>query len=113
MKKLFLFFALLTGLNLNAQTNSDWKWIHPTPQGQTLNWFRMISPTTWVAAGDYGIFLKTTNAGLTWKSSTGGYKSSLYPLAPIYSNFRSGWFIDSNIILLATNSSRGIVRTTN
>lgn len=113
MKKLFLFFALLTGLNLNAQTNSDWKWIHPTPQGQTLNWFRMISPTTWVAAGDYGIFLKTTNAGLTWKSSTGGYNSSLYPLAPIYSNFRSGWFIDSNIILLATNSSRGIVRTTN
>ncbi|MFZ4589990.1 MAG: YCF48-related protein [Ignavibacteria bacterium] len=117
MKKLVGYLTLLIiVLSINsilAQNDPNWKWIHPKPQGQFINWFKMINANVWLAAGDYGSFLKTTDAGVTWKTTTGGYPSSLYSGTPIYTNFKSGWFFDQNNGLLGTQASHGIVKTTN
>lgn len=68
MKKSFLFFLILlsfTGM-LYSQTGSDWKWLHPQPQGNRLNYVQAFSGTTWYAIGYAGTFMKTTDAGATW-----------------------------------------------
>ncbi|QOJ29926.1 MAG: T9SS type A sorting domain-containing protein [Ignavibacteriales bacterium] len=63
---LVLFFAFsVTGL-LNAQTGSDWKWLHPNPQGSQLRAVHAFSPTKWYALGAAGTFMKTTDGGATW-----------------------------------------------
>lgn len=114
MKKLSLILIIfLTTASLFAQTSPSWKWIHPKPQGQNINWFKIIDANTWYAAGDYGVFLKSTDAGATWKTSTGGYPSSLYPGAGIFQNFKSGFFFNANTGYLGVQAVRGIVKTTN
>lgn len=114
MKKIFLAaLFLLSGISLFAQTSSEWKWIHPKPQGQYLRWIQAIDANTWVSGGDYGQFLKTTNAGLNWVTSTGGYPSTLYPGAMIYQNLLCAQFFNANTGFIGVQSVRGIVKTTN
>ncbi len=114
MKKFFILAAVLIfGFNLHSQNSAEWKWIHPKPQGQYLNWFKMLDSLNWLAAGSYGSFLKTTDAGATWKTSTGGYPSTSYPRSPIFMDFRSAWFFNANTGYLGVQSSYGIVKTTN
>ncbi|MDP2301352.1 MAG: YCF48-related protein [Ignavibacteria bacterium] len=68
MKKSFLFFLLLLSSTsmLYSQSSSDWKWLHPTPQGNRLNYVQAFSATNWYAVGYAGTFMKTTDAGATW-----------------------------------------------
>lgn len=114
MKKLFLIVLLfIAGAGLYAQTSPDWKWIHPRPQGQYLRWFKMVDANTWYAAGDYGMFMKTTNAGVNWTTKTAGYPSTLYPGSGILQNSLSGYFLNANTGFLGVQSVRGIAKTTN
>src|SRR4030095_6974872 len=92
---------------------SGWSWIHPRPQGQNVNWFKMIDANNWYAGADYGSLIKTTNAGNSWTSVTGGYQSSLYPGAGIYGNIITSYFFNANTGFLGYGSCRGIVKTTN
>jgi len=117
MKKILTFvFVLISVVYFTdsfSQSSPEWKWIHPKPQGQYLRWFKMIDANNWFAAGDYGIFMKTTNAGVNWKVSTAGYPSTLYPNAGIYQNNLTGYFFDANTGFLGVQSVRGIAKTTN
>ena len=117
MKKIltFLVFLIAAGYFAEsfAQSTPEWKWIHPKPQGQILRWFKMIDANTWYAAGDYGIFMKTTNAGANWKVSVGGYGYSSYPGSGIYQNNLTGYFFDANTGFLGVQAVRGIAKTTN
>ncbi|MBI5402232.1 MAG: T9SS type A sorting domain-containing protein [Ignavibacteriae bacterium] len=114
MKKLFLIaIFFISGAGLLAQTSPDWKWIHPRPQAQYVKWVKMIDANTWYAAGEYGVFLKTTNAGTNWTVKTAGYPSTLYPGAGIYQNNLSGYFLNANTGFLGVQSVPGILRTTN
>ncbi|MBV6512920.1 MAG: Ycf48-like protein [Ignavibacteriaceae bacterium] len=63
---LVLFFAFSISGLLNAQTGSDWKWLHPNPQGSQLRAVHAFSPTKWYALGAAGTFMKTTDGGATW-----------------------------------------------
>ncbi len=114
MKKLILLgLFLLTVSGIYAQTTSEWKWIHPKPQGQYLRWVQAIDANTWVAGGEYGQFLKTTNAGINWFTSTGGYPSTLYPGAQIYQNLLCAQFFNANTGYIGVQAVRGIAKTTN
>jgi photosystem II stability/assembly factor-like uncharacterized protein len=114
MKKLLLivlFFLVAAGLL--AQTNSDWKWIHPRPVGQIMRYVKMFDANNWIIAGDYGNFLKTTDGGVTWRNSVGGYQNSSYPGAGTYNSFKCGYFFNANTGFLGVTGARGIVKTTN
>ncbi|MFZ4589988.1 MAG: YCF48-related protein [Ignavibacteria bacterium] len=114
MKKIILIAVfLLTGISLFSQTSQEWKWVHPRPQGQGINWLKMIDANTWLIGADYGNFLKTTNAGVNWYTSTGGYPNTSYPNAKIYQNIKTGYFFDANTGYIGVQAVPGIAKTTN
>ncbi|NOS86292.1 MAG: T9SS type A sorting domain-containing protein [Ignavibacteria bacterium] len=66
MKRNLLFAAVLFLVSVYSYSQLSWKWMHPTPQGNTLRYTKMFSATDWVAVGYGGTFMKTTNAGVNW-----------------------------------------------
>lgn len=113
MKKItFLLILLFTAFNIYSQSGG-WQWSNPKPQGGTVQNMKMIDANNWYAMCDYGVMIKTTNAGINWTAFSIGYQSTLYPAAGIYTNLLSGWFFDANNFVLGTASSRGIVRSSN
>lgn len=103
-----IFTLSVTGL-LNAQTGSDWKWLHPAPQGNQLRAVHAFSATKWYALGLAGTFMKTTDGGATWSFhhqagrpfGTSGQASNGYDFH---------FFDEQNGILCG--SSGGILKTT-
>ncbi|MDP4116280.1 MAG: hypothetical protein Q8903_09110, partial [Bacteroidota bacterium] len=61
---LFIFCSLC--LNIYSQENQSWKWLHPQPQGNAINWFKAWDSNNWYALGNARTFMKTTNAGASW-----------------------------------------------
>jgi len=106
---LLLFFVfILCSSSLIAQNDQPWKWVHPTPQGNTLRYVKTFSATTFYALGYAGTFLKTTNSGTNWFITHKVFGEMQNSQLFIY----SGWFFDQNIGL-ACGSSGKIARTTN
>ena len=60
----------------------SWKWLHPRPQGNALKYVKIFSADDWLAVGDGGTFMKTTNGGTNWyiTHDVTGYKA----YGPIY-----------------------------
>jgi photosystem II stability/assembly factor-like uncharacterized protein len=106
----FLFLSVFS--SAFSQSTPDWRWVHPRPQGQYINWFKMVTPTVWYAVGEYGSVIKTTDAGTTWRTFTGGYPQNSYPGAGIFNNNRCAWFFDQNNGLIGVNACRGIAKIT-
>jgi hypothetical protein len=113
MKKItFLLILIFSVSNLFSQTGG-WSWSHPKPQGEIVRNIKMMDANNWFVMCDYGVLLKTSNAGANWQAIYIGYQNSLYPGSGILQSLYSGWFFDNNNFLLGCQSSRGIVRTTN
>jgi photosystem II stability/assembly factor-like uncharacterized protein len=114
MKKLILISVIiLTAAGLFAQSTPEWQWVHPRPQAQYLNWMKMVDANNWYAAGDYGMIMKTTNAGVNWTTKTAGYQNGTYPGAGMLQNYKCGYFVNVNTGYLGVQSVPGIVKTTN
>lgn len=109
MKKILLpIILLLATQTLFAQLYTDWKWIHPTPQGNTLRYVKRWDANNWYAVGYGGTFIKTTNAGVNWtfhhragRPGTDGATSFIYD---------AHFFNQTTGIVCGTG---GIQRTTN
>lgn len=102
-----LFISMTFGV-INAQEVNQYKWLHQTPQGNTLRWVKMWDANNWYAVGYGATFMKTTNAGASWylrdniyKDATGGYEL-LY----------DAYFIDMNTGWAGGNGGK-IMKTTN
>ena len=113
MKKAFLFsisILFLLTMSTYSQINSNWKWMHPKPQGNALRYVKMFSASTWYAVGYAGYFIKTTNGGSTWiqYSNAGGTRSGYGQGKSLY----SGWFFNMNTGLVCGYQG-WIGRTTN
>lgn len=94
-----------------SQVNSDWQWLHPTPQGNDIRYIKMLTENNWVAVGYTGTLMRTTNAGINWLVSTnyfGFYSSFLGQGKNIY----DAYFRDSNTGI-ACGTQGYIARTTN
>ncbi len=111
MRKLLLLFVMAVSLSnlVYSQTGSDWKWLHPTPQGNQLRAVQAFSGSTWYAVGLAGTFMKTTDAGATWEFNhmaglpfgSSGQASNAYDLH--FTDLNNG---------LVVGSSSGIMKTT-
>ncbi|MBT8392668.1 MAG: choice-of-anchor J domain-containing protein [Ignavibacteria bacterium] len=99
-----------SGFELDGQVieGSDWEWLHPTPNGSTLNWVQVIDANTWLMAGFGGTFMKTTDAGATFTvyKTVGNLSAS-----GIYRTIYDGHFFDANTGLIC-GSSGTLLRTT-
>ncbi len=108
--KLHLLFLLLIVLNLGvySQVNSPWKWVHPTPQGNTLRYVKAFNATTFYALGYAGTFIKTTNSGANWFITHNVFGTQQNDQIFAY----SGWFFDQNTGF-ASGEQGKLARTTN
>ena len=113
MQKRLLFYSLLitglisfTGL---AQLNQNWKWVHPYPQGNRLNYVKTWSITEWYCVGFAGTFMKTTDGGYNWTyhHNIGRKVGTSLQSAPIY----DAYFFDLNTGI-AVGGNGTISRTT-
>jgi photosystem II stability/assembly factor-like uncharacterized protein len=67
MKKLLLLLSIIFLFGTAAaQEYTSWKWLHETPQGNTLRWVKMWDANNWYAVGVNGTFMKTSDGGSTW-----------------------------------------------
>ena len=64
-KIIFAIFILLLSC---TSTFAQWKWQHPSPQGNDLNVISFANATTGWIGGAGGAILKTTNGGSSWTS---------------------------------------------
>jgi len=80
------------------------------PQGNTLNWVKTFSATHWIAAGNNGTFIRTTNAGASWDIFTNAGGTS--PTTKQGKNLYTGWFFDASTGLVC-GINKWIARTTN
>ena len=115
MKKKFLttcivLLAVFITFNtqLLSQVNSPWKWVHPTPQGNTLRYVKTFNAATHYALGYSGTFIKTTNSGTNWFISTNVFGTQENNQIYAY----SGWFFDQNTGLAGGETGK-LARTTN
>lgn len=108
MKRTILFAFIFFITTLISYSQLSWKWVHPTPQGNTLRYAKMFSATDWVAVGYGGTFMKTTNAGVNWSIThdAAGIKTSSQIL--LY----NAWFFNMTTGIVCGSSGQ-IWRTTN
>ena len=63
-----LLFVFLSFLSLSGFARNDeegWTWQYPRPQGNTLRAVA-VSPGAWIAVGDHGSIVRTSDDGLSW-----------------------------------------------
>lgn len=89
MKTRFILMALaavIFSASAFSQLNDNWKWLNPSPQGNTLNAVDFVDNNTGYSAGVYGTILKTTDGGAEWIQLNSG----------IDKNFMSMSFVNAN-----------------
>ena len=88
ISKLFLMalVVILVTASSYSQLNDNWKWLNPSPQGNTLSNVDFVNNNTGYAAGDYGTLLKTTDGGAIWNQISSGTGKDLLSLNFINEN---------------------------
>lgn len=81
---------------------TDWFWLSPYPQGNTLCAVTMIDSNTAVAVGGNGTVVNTTTRGAYWRVHNG--------VAGVTATLRSVAFVDANIGI-AVGDGGAVVRT--
>jgi photosystem II stability/assembly factor-like uncharacterized protein len=105
-----LLHVLFFTVHVFSQAGQNWKWVHPSPQGSDLNWVKAFDANNWVAAGNCGTFMKTSNAGATWSFNVnaGGTLQGFGSGKHLY----GGYFFDQNTGFVCGQNG-WIARTTN
>lgn len=109
MKK-FLLLSLLFyySQSILPQEYQNWKWVHPKPQGNSLNWVKMFDNNCWYMVGMEGTFIKTIDAGNSWFYhhnvgfiTTFGNRSNLYDA--YFKNLDTGYVVGQGGIFTTVN----------
>ncbi len=69
-KKIYLVFVLVISF---TTSNAQWRWLHPSPQGNDLYVSSFANANNGWCAGAGGAILKTTDGGNTWSSQNSGF----------------------------------------
>src|ERR1035437_2805717 len=112
MKKILLLSLLFYySQSILPQEYQNWKWVHPKPQGNSLNWVKMFDNNCWYMVGIEGTFIKTTDAGNSWFYhhnvgfiTTFGNRSNLYDA--YFKNLDTGYVVGQGGIFTTVN--RGV-----
>jgi photosystem II stability/assembly factor-like uncharacterized protein len=86
----FLYTIVLLLSTLIYPQVFNWEWQHPQPVGNNLNDITILPNGNYIAVGDYGVALLSTNAGASWVVT---YIDSLGGNRSIY----EAGFVDNNI----------------
>lgn len=86
MKKLTILFLFAC---IHSSLTAQWSWLHPNPQGNTINRISFINATTGWAAGEKGALIKTVNGGSTWTVQYAGTIKDIRALA--FTDLNHGW----------------------
>ena len=84
-------FLILAVFFISQTSFSQWQWVNPKPQGNTIHDMQFVSATTGFAAGDGGTILKTTDYGHTWNRLESGRMESLNSV--FFLDSLTGWAI--------------------
>jgi len=95
MRRAFAVWSTLFFICASLHAQSIWKWQNPLPQGNDLYDVFVIDRNTAVAVGRYGVFMKTTDSGLTWSSVPVVAVSQGQSSQRITQQLNSVWFNDS------------------
>jgi photosystem II stability/assembly factor-like uncharacterized protein len=89
MKIRILFLVIISLFSLSLQGFSQWNWLNPLPQGNTLHSvFALDSLTCW-AAGGCGTVMKTTDGGTTWSIVSTGTTEGFNKIC--FTDSLNGW----------------------
>lgn len=116
MKRILFFSILILTISYlsYSQVNTNWKWSHQKPQGNTLNWVKVWDMNNWYMVGNNGTFMKTTNAGATWYFH---HKAGVAPSTGLgnTTTLNAAWFFDLNtgVACGTVTGFQSVTRTTN
>ena len=65
-KDIIAAIAILCCVVSSYAQDSQYKFLHPTPQSNDLKWVKRWDANNWYAVGERATFMKTTNGGNTW-----------------------------------------------
>jgi photosystem II stability/assembly factor-like uncharacterized protein len=97
--KATFFFVLLTCYYTSV--NAQWKWLHPTPQGNDLNCTHFVNNLSGWAAGDGGAIVKTIDGGNVWSIQNCGFYEPIHGI--YFSDIITGYVASGNNFLNTTN----------
>ena len=99
----------------SQQTTNGWYWVNGQPQGQSLNWCKIVDATHYYAVGEAGVFMKSSDGGDTWliNPNAGVLDPSFGSGAGL--RLYSGWFFNANtgyVTGQSVSGDGGIIRRT-
>lgn len=110
MKSQLLFLiGFIFSTNIYAQEYSSWKWLHPRPQGNTLEWVKVWDENNWYALGYNGTFIKTTDGGSTFIYQSAGHYDTASASCQL---IEDAWFFDMNTGIVVGGAGGYISKTT-
>ena len=68
MKKTGLAFSLVLFLSVSIQTNAQWFWQNPLPQGNTLGSISLLNENSALVLGSNGALISTQDYGDSWSN---------------------------------------------
>ena len=97
----FLFQNSYSQQNING-----WYWLNGQPQSITLNWVKILNSSTFLAAGNNGVFMKSTDGGDSWviNSQAGAMQAASLNYGGTQ-NILTAWFFDANTGLVGGSSA--------
>ncbi|MBN8586335.1 MAG: T9SS type A sorting domain-containing protein [Ignavibacteria bacterium] len=85
MKKILIVIVILLNQYLHSQDN--WYWLNPYPTANYLTSSQFFDSKTGYVVGERGVFLKTSDAGITWLYSR---------IDSLYTDYPELFFLDQN-----------------
>ncbi len=93
---------LLFIVNITIFSQETWTWSYPAPQGNNLNSVSWVSGSIFVAVGDYGTILRTTNDGTDWSVISSGTTTKLNKVH--FCSAETGFSVGQAGIILKTSN---------
>lgn len=113
MKQSIKFYAAIFLLSMlfqnsfSQQNQNGWQWVNSKAQSNTINWIKIFDDTHYFAVGENGTFMRSTDAGDSWKINTqAGTTDPLFGSGATY-NLSSAWFFDVNTGMVVGQSESG------
>jgi photosystem II stability/assembly factor-like uncharacterized protein len=80
----------------SQQDVNGWFWLNGKPQGNTVNWAKVIDAANIIALTDRGLFMKSTDGGDTWLLAQAGAPDNSTTGGLSKRNLTTGWFFNAN-----------------
>ena len=87
-----------------AYSQSNWKWVNPSPQGNNMYSLQFKGGNELIATGDCGTIIRTTNYGNNWSVSN--------KVSGITESFKYYYQYDNNIVFIGSDVGK-IYKSTN